>query len=117
VVKAAQLFRAVLAKHGAAKMPVWITELAWPASKGKVKPPKGLAALPTTDSGMALRLTRAFRLLAKTRVVQRAYWYTWASGYRKSDGIFDFTGLERYDPATGSFKATPALRAFRRAAT
>src|SRR5436190_7090644 len=113
VVKAARLFRAVLKRHGDAKKPVWITELAWPASKGRVKPPKGLAALPTSDNGMATRLTRGYRLLAKTRLVQRAYWYTWASAYRKSDGIFGFTGLERFDPASGRFTATPALRAFR----
>jgi hypothetical protein len=113
VVKVARLFRAVMKKHGDGKKPVWITELAWPASKGRVKPPQGLAALPTTDRGMATRLTRAYRLLRKTRAVQRAYWYTWASAYRKANGIFDFTGLERFDPQTGRFKATPALRAFR----
>ena len=116
VVKAAQLFRAVLKKHDDAKKPVWITELAWPASKGRVKPPQGLTALPTTDRGMATRLLRAYRLLARTRIVQRAYWYTWASAYKKGDGIFGFTGLQRYDPATGRFTATPALRTFRTAA-
>jgi hypothetical protein len=116
VVKAVQLFKAVLGKHGDAKTPVWITELAWPASKGRVKPPNGLQALPTTDRGMATRLTRAYRLLAKLKIVQRAYWYTWASAYNKSDGIFGFTGLQRYDPKTGKFKATPALAAFRRLA-
>jgi polysaccharide biosynthesis protein PslG len=116
VVTAARLFRAVLKKHGDGKKPVWITELAWPASKGRVKPPAGLSALPTTDGGMAQRLTRAYGLLARTRIVQRAYWYTWASRYAKADGIFGFTGLERYDPATGRFTATPALRAFRRLA-
>ncbi len=116
VVKAAQLFRDVLKKHGEGKKPVWITELAWPASKGKVKPPKGLQALPTTDRGMATRLTKAFKLLAKTHAVQRAYWYTWASSYAKSDGIFDFTGLQRFDPKSGRFKATPALAAFRKLA-
>lgn len=116
VVKAAQLFRAVLKKHDDARKPVWITELAWPASKGRVKPPQGLTALPTTDRGMATRLLRAYRLLARTRIVQRAYWYTWASAYKKGDGIFGFTGLQRYDPATGRFTATPALRTFRTAA-
>jgi hypothetical protein len=81
-----------------------------------VKPPAGLSALPTTDKGMASRLTRAYKLLIRTHVVQRAYWYTWASAYRKVNGIFDFTGLGRFDPATGRFTATPALRAFRLAA-
>jgi hypothetical protein len=65
---------------------------------------------------MATRLTRAYQLLTKAKVVQRAYWYTWASAYRRANGIFDFTGLERFDPATGRFTAMPALRAFRRAA-
>jgi hypothetical protein len=116
VLNAVGLFRDVLKKHGNAKTPVWLTELAWPASKGRAKAPSGLAALPTTDQGMASRLTKAYKLLAKTHAVARAYWYTWASGYRKSEGIFDFTGLQRYDPKTGRFKATPALRAFRIAA-
>jgi hypothetical protein len=113
VVKAAQLFKAVLGKHGDGRKPVWITELAWPASRGRVKPPAGLAALPTTDRGMATRLTRAYKLLRRTRVVQRAYWYTWASAYKRADGIFGFTGLQRYDARTGVFKPTSALHAFR----
>jgi hypothetical protein len=114
VLQVAKLFRGVLKKHGEAKKPVWITELAWPASKGRVKPPAGLKELPTTDKGMALRLTRAYKLLAKTKVVQRAYWYTWASAYRSSDGIFGFTGLLRYDGK--EFTPAPALRAYRQVA-
>jgi hypothetical protein len=117
ILTAARLFRAVLKKHGDSNKPVWITELAWPASKGRVKPPKGLAALPTTDAGMATRLTKAFKLLIKTKLVQRAYWYTWASAYQKTDGIFGFTGLERYDPRSGKFKRMPALQAYKRIAT
>ena len=62
---------------------------------------------------MATRLTRAYRLLRRSHLVQRTYWYTWASAYRKNDGIFGFTGLQRYDPGTGVFHSTPALRAFR----
>jgi hypothetical protein len=114
VLQAASLFRAVLSKHGDGRLPVWITELAWPASRGRVTPPQGLRTLPTTDQGMATRLTHAYTLLAKSPAVQRAYWYTWASGYRKAQGIFDFTGLERFDGQR--FKATPALEAYRRLA-
>jgi hypothetical protein len=114
VLQAVNLFRAVLRRHGDGRLPVWITELAWPASQGRVKPPAGLTALPTTDTGMATRLTRAYTLLAKKRAVQRAYWYTWSSGYRRADGIFDFTGLQRFDGRR--FTPTPALRAYRRLA-
>jgi len=106
VLKAVGLFRAVLKKHGDAKLPVWITELAWPASKGRAKPPQGLTSIVTTDKGMALRLARAYTLLERTHAVARVYWYTWASGYRNAEGVFDFTGLERYDGAR--FGSTPA---------
>jgi hypothetical protein len=92
---------------------VWITELAWPASRGRVKPPDGLKQLPTTDRGMAERLTRAYTLLRKKRTVARAYWYTWASAYA-GDSIFAYTGLLRYDGKR--FRAKPGLRAYRNAA-
>ena len=114
VLKAVGLFKAVLKRHGDGTLPVWLTELAWPASQGRVKPPPGLQTIVTTDQGMALRLTRVYKLLARAHAVQRAYWYTWASGYRKAKGVFDFTGLERY--AGGRFRATPALTAYRKVA-
>ena len=56
----------------------------------------------------------AYTLLAKSRAVQRAYWYTWASGYKSASGIFDFTGLERFDGTRST--ATRALRAYRKVA-
>jgi hypothetical protein len=111
VLTAVKLFRAVLRRHGDGRRPVWITELAWPASKGRATPPSGLKTIVTTAHGMSQRLVRGYTLLAQTHAVQRAYWYTWASGYRRSDGIFDFTGLERYDGS--QFRATRALRAYR----
>jgi polysaccharide biosynthesis protein PslG len=114
VLEAVRRFRAVLRRHGDGRRPVWITELAWPASKGRADPPAGLKSIVTTAKGMAARLTRAYRLLAKTHVVQRAYWYTWASGYRRTNGIFDFTGLEHF--ANGRAEPTQALQAYRRVA-
>src|SRR5437763_9756337 len=114
VLEAVHLFRAVLRKHADGRLPLWITELAWPASKGRMKAPPGLKTIVTTDKGMALRLTRAYTLLAKSRAVQRAYWYTWASGYKSAGGIFDFTGLERFDGTRST--ATRALRAYRKVA-
>src|SRR3954452_13557854 len=112
VLIAVKLFRDVLKKHGDGRMPLWLTELAWPASKGRVKPPSALKSIVTTDKGMALRLTKAYTLLRRKHAVQRAYWYTWASGYRRQHGIFDFTGLERYDGK--QFRVTRAMRAYRK---
>ncbi len=114
MLQAVNLFKAVLKRHGDGSLPVWITELTWPASKGRAQPPAGLKTIVTTDKGMAQRLTQVYAQLRKTHAVARAYWYTWSSGYSKANGIFDFTGLERYDGTR--FLPTPALRAYRKLA-
>ena len=69
-----QKFRSVMASHGDAATPLWITELAW----GSAPPDsfginKGLA-------GQAQLLTRAFKLILDHRTawnVQRLFWYHW----------------------------------------
>jgi hypothetical protein len=111
VIRAARLFRAELRRHGDGRTPLWITELGWPASSGRVR---SNSTLQTTDRGMADRLERAYALLARTRRsgevgVSRAYWYTWASPYRGGD-IFGFAGLLRFDG--GAFSARPAYDAY-----
>ncbi|MBX5470207.1 MAG: hypothetical protein IRZ21_09955 [Thermoleophilaceae bacterium] len=116
VLRAVALFRAVLRRHGDGRVPLWITELGWPASKGKVRSGN---TLQTTPRGAAARLSRAYDLLARTRRrpaygVSRAYWYTWASSYEGGISIFDYTGLYRY--AGGRSRATPQLVAYRRSA-
>jgi len=114
VLEVVRRVRAVLARRGDGRRAVWITELAWPASRGRARAPEGLEGIVTTDRGMATRLTRAYRLLAKRKAVSRVYWYTWASSYTRAVGIFDFTGLQRYDGTR--FRALPALRAYRASA-
>ena len=114
VLEVVRRFRAVLARRGERRKPVWVTELAWPASRGRATPPEGLKTIVTNDRGMAERLTRAYRMLAKSKTVSRVYWYTWASSYTRNVGIFDFTGLQRFDG--GRFSAMPALRAYRASA-
>ena len=114
VLEVVRRFRAVLARRGERAKPVWITELAWPASRGRATPPDGLRSIVTNERGMAERLTRAYRLLAARRAVGRVYWYTWASGYRRSTGIFDFTGLQRFDGTR--FSPLTALGAYRASA-
>jgi hypothetical protein len=114
VLRAVQLFRQVMRRHGDGRLPLWVTELGWPASKGRSK---STNSLQTTPAGAAVRLTRAYRDLARTRRsarygASRVYWYTWASSYRGD--IFNFTGLYRY--AGGRFKAQPQLAAYRNSA-
>ncbi|HEX8857003.1 MAG TPA: hypothetical protein VF752_15515 [Thermoleophilaceae bacterium] len=123
LLKATRLFRQVLARHGDARTPIWITEFGWPAARGRTKVPSYQRNIATTDRGMAQRLSGAYRLFAAVRSrpdvrVERLYWYTWSAPYTRSNdpgtGIFRFAGLNRYDGS--SFRATPALRAYRTAA-
>jgi hypothetical protein len=105
-----QLVRGVLRSHGDARVPIWITELGFPASKGKVRSNNTLQTTPRTA---ASRLTRTYDLMARKRLVSRVYWYTWASSYRGPD-IFSFSGLFRFNG--GSFKPQLQLAAYVRSA-
>jgi hypothetical protein len=109
-----QLVRQVLKRHRDNRLPVWVTELGFPASKGKSKSKN---TLQTTALGAARRLARTYNLLARDRHkrsvrVDRVYWYTWSSSY--TGDIFNFTGLYRFDGT--SFKPQPQLVAYRRSA-
>ena len=112
VVKIARLFRAVMREHGDARKPLWITEMGFPASKGKSSSD---STLQTTESGQAKQLKSAYTLLARTRKdprvkVTRVFWYTWASQY-SGDEIFNYSGLNAFDGTT--FTSKPSLSAYR----
>lgn len=121
ILTVARRVRAVLRRNGRAGATLWVTEMSWPASRGRVGAPPGLGGIPTTDSGMARRLTEAFSVLAKARrdrevSISRAYWYTWASSYRpdRSEGLFEYSGLGQFEGEV--FTPKPALAAYRASA-
>jgi hypothetical protein len=113
VVRIVSLVRQVLRRHHDARVPIWVTELGFPASKGHTKSKN---TLQTTKRGASKRLTRSYDLLAHARRtklrVSRVYWYTWASPY--SGDIFSFTGLYRFDGSR--FTAQPQLSAYKKSA-
>jgi hypothetical protein len=80
VLRLVRYARRVMRKYGDARLPVWITELSWPAAQGqKLERPIGIEV---TDAGQAARLGTALRLLAKARKRQNiagVQWYTWIS--------------------------------------
>jgi hypothetical protein len=94
---------------------VWVTETAFPASKGRAKPIRGQKQ--DTPRTMAEKLHDTYVLLARNRKKQRldrVYWYTWASSYEQTQpSNFDFAGLQK---RSGPFSYTPqpALDSFRR---
>lgn len=108
-------FRIVMRRNGGAKLPIWITELGLPASKGKIK---SNSKLQTTDQGMADYLWQSYKLLVRNRSsslagVGRVYWYTWASNYVSEQ--FKFTGLVKYD-GQETVTPMPALDVYARSA-
>jgi hypothetical protein len=118
VLRGVRRFRMAMNRRGDRRKPLFLTEVGWPASLGRMPRPaaRWQRAWETTDRGMARRLSRFFRLAAAKRRrlgLSRVYWYNWASSYRPAS-IFDFMGLTLFDGER--FEAKPALRAFRSSA-
>ena len=111
VVRIVALARRVMRRYGDARKPVWVTELSWPAARGKTR---GTTGFETDDRGQARRLREGVRLLraARRRLgIGRVYWYTWLSA-EGGPSSFGWSGLRRLRP-DGRIVGTPALRVFR----
>jgi hypothetical protein len=118
VLRAVRMGRHVMRRNHDGGKPIWVTELSWPAARGRQSDP-GLDGVTTTDLGMARRLSAGYTSLLRARRrlgVGRVYWYTWASDYRpgREGTVFHFSGLLR--ARGGTFEETPAFRAYRRTA-
>jgi hypothetical protein len=106
--------RRVMRRFGDRRKPLWVTELSWPAAKGKMDDPIGIA---TDERGQARRLARGLSLLARFRKplkLRRVYWYTWMSA-ESTESVFAWSGLRRLRQ-DGTVVSARSLRAFRRAA-
>ena len=94
------------------KLPIWVTELSWPAAEGKTQQEGDFA---TTDAGQAQRLEAGLPLLAAERKklgIGRVYWYTWLSVEGSPTSAFDCSGLRRL--RAGRAVSAPALTSFQR---
>ncbi len=114
VVRLVELARREMRRFGDTRTPVWLTEVSWPASEGKIQ---GVPGFTTTDAGQAARLRDGVRLLDRARRrlrIAKVVWYTWLSADVGSPNAFDYSGLRRL--RGGEIIDTPALAAFRRAA-
>jgi hypothetical protein len=115
VLRLIRLARAEMRANGDRRLPVWITELSWPAAKGKV-PKRNRTGFEVTNAVQARNMGIVMRLLARERRrlrIERVVWYTWLSE-ESGDNPFNWSGLRR--KRNDSVVDTPALRAFRRAA-
>ena len=111
VLRLVRLARAVMRARHDGGLPIWVTELSWPAAKGKVPRPAGFEV---SERGQAAKLRHALALLAAARKrqrIRRVFWYTWLST-EIGPSAFDWSGLRRL--RDGSAVAAPALATFRR---
>ncbi len=114
VVRIVKIVRREMARHGDRKMPIWITELSWPAAQGKTPQHGGFE---TTEKGQSNRLKEGLPLLVKDRTklrIGRVYWYTWLSVEGITDSAFDYSGLRRM--RAGQVFDAPSLAIFTRLA-
>jgi hypothetical protein len=119
VVYIVRQFKHVMSQNGDGRKPLYITEVSWSASRGKVEPPPTLNFIQTTDEILARRIADLYPRLARYRkrrgtAVARAYWYEWATSYSDRESVWDWVGLLRFDGA--GTHAKPALGAYRRGA-
>ena len=115
VLKLVRLARTVMRKHGDGALPIWITELSWPAAQGRKRAGRGIG-IEVSQAEQAALLAQALRLLARARKrerIERVLWYTWLSS-GKGPNPFDWSGLRR--ETRRGVVSTPALKVFRVAA-
>jgi hypothetical protein len=112
--------RKVLRKRGDMRKPIWLTELTWPASKGKIPADKNLG-LEVTTAQQSRYLSAAYRLYARSKAynVKRVYWFTWASTYQPRSVLgsaisFEYSGLNAAGP--GGITPLPILTTYQRVA-
>jgi nuclear transport factor 2 (NTF2) superfamily protein len=119
-VKVVQETRNVMDAHGDTTRPIDVTELAWPASKGKLRDARGRRRTffaETDKRGMARRLTKGILALASHRQalnIGGVDWYQWISPYTGTSDAFSYAGLRRAHRR--AIEDMPALAAFRRVA-
>jgi hypothetical protein len=113
VLRIIRYVRREMRAHGDGRLPIWLTELSWPASRGHVPDQIGFEV---TESGQAARLRVTLRMLAAARNrlrIERVLWYTWLSS-EHGKSVFDWSGLRRL--RHGKPVSVPSLAAFRRVA-
>ena len=114
-------FRDVLEHHGRHGVPLYATEMTWPAAKGKAHPGYTtgyMSGFLTNQQGAAERLSKAYSILAekelrKAVALKRVYWFIGSSSY-KSRNEFEYSGLLKLSGT--KLSPVPAYFAYRKAA-
>jgi polysaccharide biosynthesis protein PslG len=109
--------RAVMRRHGDPRKPVYLTELSWPAARGRVADE---VPWDVTPAQQVRRISEALPALARRRGAYRiggVYWYTWMSDFDATQNQpFRFSGLRQVEVGGLGVRSRPGLAAYRRAA-
>jgi len=111
VVRIVRIARRVMRRYRDRRKPVWVTEVSFPAARGRIETGPGID---TTDRMQARKLGIAMRRLAAARRrlrIEHVYWYTWLSVESRNGSVFGYSGLRRL--RGGDVVSAPALRVFR----
>ena len=114
--EAVRRVRREIRRAGDRRARIFLTEVSFPASRGKAKPIRGQRQ--ETPQTMARRLERLYASLIRERGrlgLDRVYWYTWATDYVRRSSNFNFAGLLASRDGL-EFTPQPALEAHRRSA-
>jgi Glycosyl hydrolase family 53 len=112
-------FRQVLNNHGAKNIPMYVTEMTWPAAKGHANPHYTtgyMSGFITDRQTAAKRLTEGYKILRGMRSelkLERVYWYTGVSAYQ-GPNEYEYSGLLNYQ--NGGAQALPVFFAYRKSA-
>lgn len=108
-----QKCRDVMKRYHDTRPSVDVTEIGYPASRGKV-PRKDDSSFSVTTRRQHQLLAEAFTVLAGARKrlrINSVFWFSWATSYR-GDYPFDYAGLRGFD-VDGVFHDTQLLRVYR----
>ena len=95
MIRIVKIVRREMARHRDAKLPVWVTELSWPAAQGKTEQHGGFETTETGQASGSRTGCRCSPTSAATLRIERVYWYTWLSAEGFTGSAFDYSGLRR----------------------
>ena len=112
VVRILRYNRTIMRRYGDAAKWTIVTEVTWPSSKGRVRPP---SHFDRTERTQATLLSAVFRALAARRGSLRlrsVYWATWMTDDRSRTDAFDYTGLNALR-RSGAIRRKPSFYSYR----
>jgi hypothetical protein len=108
-----QRCRAVMRKHGDAKVPFVLTEFGWPSFNSDEYKRLGAAKIARYQAQWAQTAIAELTNERRKLRIASVFWFTWLSHDTSDSDAFDYAGLTRLTPG-GKVVAKPSLKVFSR---